>query len=146
MSDGSNHIRKASDTLAALCVAEEVAIRQERAHSPKAQVKQVKQVIEAICAKHEIPYHEVMGRKRFAEIVAARHEAIVAVAEAFPWMSLPKLGRIFGRDHTSILHAMDKHGVPRRSHTKEGHQVSMRADGLALGRMFRDLSKAMEVQ
>jgi chromosomal replication initiation ATPase DnaA len=143
MSDGSNHIRKASDTLAALCVAEEIAIRQERADSPKAQVKRV---IEAVCAKHEVPYHEVMGRKRFAEIVAARHEAIVAVAEAFPWMSLPKLGRIFGRDHTSILHAMDKHGVPRRSHSKEGHQVSMRADGLALGRMFRQLSEVMRAE
>jgi len=140
MSDDSTNIRKASDTLAALCVAEEIATKAERADTPK---QQVKQVIEAVCARHEIPYHEVMGRKRFAEIVAARHEAIVAVAEAFPWMSLPKLGRIFGRDHTSIMYALQKFGVPPRSQTKEGHQMSMRSDGLALGRMFRDLSKAM---
>ncbi len=143
MSDDSTNIRKASDTLAALCVAEEIAIRQERAHSPKAQVKQV---IEAVCAKHEIPYSDVMGRKRFREIVAARHEAIVAVAEAFPWMSLPKLGRVFGRDHTTIMHALQKFGVPPRSQQKEGHQVSMRADGLALGRMFRQLSEAMRAE
>jgi len=142
MSDNTS-IRRANDTLAALCVAEEVATRAERADTPK---QQVKQVIEAVCAKHEVTYHDVMGRSRFAEIVAARHEAIVAVAEAFPWMSLPKLGRVFSRDHTSILHAMDKHGVPRRSHVKEGHQVSMRADGLVIGRMFRELSKAMEAE
>ena len=135
-----DQIRIASDKLARLC---EVERHEMRADTPKAQVRKV---IEAVCDRHEITYTDVMSRSRFADVVAARHEAIVAVASAFPWMSLPKIGRVFGRDHTSILHALDKFGVPRRTMGHEARDQNYRPNALALGRIFKQLGEALDAK
>lgn len=135
-----DQIRTASDKLARLC---EVERHEMRADTPKAQVRKV---IEAVCDRHEITYTDVMSRSRFADVVAARHEAIVAVATAFPWMSLPKIGRVFGRDHTSILHALDKFGVPRRTMGHEARDQNYRPNALALGRIFKQLGEALDAK
>jgi hypothetical protein len=135
-----DQIRTASDKLARLCEVERYEIR---ADTPKAQVRKV---IEAVCERHEVAYTAVMSRSRFADIVAARHEAIVAVATAFPWMSLPKIGRVFGRDHTSILHALDKFGVPRRTQGHEARDQNYRPNALALGRIFKQLGEALDAK
>lgn len=135
-----DQIRIASDKLARLC---EVERYEARADTPKAQVRKV---IEAVCNRHEITYTDVMSRSRFADVVAARHEAIVAVAAAFPWMSLPKIGRVFGRDHTSILHALDKFGVPRRTMGHEARDQNYRPNALALGRIFKQLGEALDAK
>lgn len=132
-----DQIRIASDKLALRCLNE---IREYKADSPKAQIRKV---IEEVCERHDVNYNDIMSKSRFAHIVAARHEAIVRVAAAFPWMSLPKLGRVFGRDHTSIMHALDKFGVPRRSEGHEGRQQSYRTHALALGRIMRQLGDAL---
>lgn len=135
-----DQIRIASDKLARLCEVERYEVR---ADTPKAQVRKV---IEAVCERHEVSYTDVMSRSRFADIVACRHEAIVAVASAFPWMSLPKIGRVFGRDHTSILHALDKFGVPRRTQGHEARDQNYRPNALALGRIFKQLGEALDAK
>lgn len=135
-----DQIRTASDKLARLC---DVERSEMRADTPRAQVRKV---IEAVCDRHEITYTDVMSRSRFADVVAARHEAIVAVATAFPWMSLPKIGRVFGRDHTSILHALDKFGVPRRTMDNAARDQNYRPHALALGRIFKQLGEALDAQ
>lgn len=135
-----DQIRTASDKLARLC---EVERHEMRADTPKAQVRKV---IEAVCDRHEITFTDVMSRSRYADVVAARHEAIVAVANAFPWMSLPKIGRVFGRDHTSILHALDKFGVPRRTQGHEARDQNYRPNALALGRIFKQLGEALDAK
>lgn len=71
----------------------------------------IKAIIRAVAAKHGIRVPELMSHRRHAVVVAARHDAIVQVYLARPNMSLPQIGRLFHRDHTSILSCLRKAGV-----------------------------------
>jgi hypothetical protein len=67
------------------------------------------QIIRDIAKKYGITYADIIGPNRKRKYVMARHEAIHAVKQACPTKSLPELGRMFGgRDHTTILHALQK--------------------------------------
>jgi hypothetical protein len=48
---------------------------------------------------------DILGRDRRPLIAAARHEAIWRVRRVTGW-SLPRLGRFFNRDHTTVLHSV----------------------------------------
>lgn len=64
-------------------------------------------IIRLTAQQHGVTTTDVMGPRRQRAMVAARHEAIWRVSVAFPDMSLPQIGRVFGgRDHTTILHAI----------------------------------------
>lgn len=68
---------------------------------------ETKQLVAAIAKRHGVTFSDIMGPCRRAKIVAARFEAIVAVAQLRHTWSLPQIGRFFGdRDHTTILHAI----------------------------------------
>jgi hypothetical protein len=65
-----------------------------------------------------VTVEDIMGSRRSAVLVSARHAAIYVVAKITEW-SLPELGKRFGgRDHTTILHALKKIGAskPRRAY------------------------------
>jgi len=65
-----------------------------------------------------VTVEDIMGSRRSAVLVSARHAAIYVVAKITEW-SLPELGKRFGgRDHTTILHALKKTGAskPRRAY------------------------------
>lgn len=53
----------------------------------------------------------IRGPSRSRHVVIARHEAMARVHVARPDLSLPALGRIFNRDHTTLLFALRKLGV-----------------------------------
>lgn len=55
---------------------------------------------------------DLMGPRRDRFIVRVRHEAIRAVADARPDMTLPQIGKVFNRDHTSVIHALRKTKKP----------------------------------
>lgn len=63
-------------------------------------------ILQLVAAKHGVPVDEVVGKSRKAGIVAARRAAILLISGQFDW-SLPRIGRVFGCDHTSILHHLD---------------------------------------
>lgn len=69
-------------------------------------------IAERIAIENGVSFGEVLGPSRNRSIVAVRHAAIRAVVNARPDMSLPQIGRVFNRDHTSILHAMRKTRQP----------------------------------
>jgi len=81
---------------------------------PKVEVVRspVQAVIAVIAERHGITVKEMMARSRAGRLVKARHEAIVTVATTCTVggerMSLAQIGRIFQRDHTSILHVLQK--------------------------------------
>lgn len=54
---------------------------------------------------------EITGPRRGGKVLKARHAVIVAVYQARPDLTLPALGRMFNRDHTTILSALRKAGV-----------------------------------
>lgn len=70
-----------------------------------------------------VRYGDVIGSTRAKEVVAARHEAIGLIWTHCRQMSLPSVGRLFDRDHTTILHALRKMRLSgehyyRRMHTE----------------------------
>jgi hypothetical protein len=75
------------------------------------------QIIADMAHQHGLTYGDIMGKSRRDPIVAARHAAIAAVylncrIDGCRY-SLPKLGRVFGLDHTSCLFALRKMGIER---------------------------------
>lgn len=70
-----------------------------------------KSIITAVAISHGFTHADIVGRSRKHNVVAARQEAVVAVNKKYPMKSLPELGRLFDRDHTTILHFLRKAGV-----------------------------------
>jgi hypothetical protein len=65
-------------------------------------------ILRLVALRHGINVEAISGRSRFRSIVAARHEAIGLVYTHCRRLSLPEIGRLFNRDHTTILHAIEK--------------------------------------
>lgn len=72
---------------------------------------QTRALIAQVAARRGVSAAEVLGQKRERRVVEARFDAIAAVYRARPDLTLPRIGAIFNRDHTSILHALSKRGV-----------------------------------
>lgn len=107
--------------------------------------EQILAVIENVARRHKVTVADIIGKRRDRVYVAARHEAIARVATTWPWISYPHLGRIFGgRDHTTIMHALKKHGVPGRSGIIGAPCLTQRVTGLVMGRLFKALADAVE--
>ena len=71
----------------------------------------VKEIIAHVAAIYGYPVSDILGPRRRKPIVKARHAAMKAVADARPDLSYPQIGKFFGgRDHTTILHAIQKLG------------------------------------
>lgn len=66
-------------------------------------------VVLRVARKHELAPAVLIGPRRQQHIIAARHEAIMAVVFACPKWSIAGIGRFFDLDHTSVLAVMRKH-------------------------------------
>jgi len=75
----------------------------------------IKSIIANAARVNGVTYEAIMSRARPRDVCRARFAAITAVAAAYPDMSFPRLGRIFNRDHSTIVHALMVSGVPPRS-------------------------------
>jgi hypothetical protein len=64
-----------------------------------------REALQAVSARTRVPIADILGRNRRPPIAAARHEAVWRVRLATGW-SLPRLGRFFKRDHTTVLHSI----------------------------------------
>lgn len=65
-------------------------------------------IIREVAERHGVTYRDIIDYDRHGRVMAARHEAILAVRQAKPHMSLPDLGRVFQRDHSTILSSLDR--------------------------------------
>lgn len=81
-----------------------------------------REIISRVGALHGYTLAEITGPRLEKSLVQARFDAIKAVADARPDLSLPQIGRIFNRDHTSILHALKKRGGRRPEQQGPGQQ------------------------
>ncbi|MEI2296729.1 helix-turn-helix domain-containing protein [Ensifer sp. MJa1] len=80
----------------------------------------VREIVEEVLGNYPgITWEQVIGVGRERRLVEPRHRCMSAVYGERPDLSLPALGRIFHRDHTSVLHAVNKRGEgdrpPRRA-------------------------------
>lgn len=58
--------------------------------------------------KHGVEVNDLRGRRVYHRFTHARQEAYALIRDALGW-SYPKLGRYFGRHHTSIMQGVDAH-------------------------------------
>jgi len=65
----------------------------------------VEKVLGAVSQTFGIPQEELKGKKRTKEVVLARHVAIYII-RSITDLSLPAIGKIFGRDHSTIFSAI----------------------------------------
>lgn len=77
----------------------------------------IRRILQQEASKHLCTPEDILGKRRYKEMVAARHAAIKRVSEEFPHFSSSLLARIFNKDHTTILHALGKRG--RQQCTKQ---------------------------
>lgn len=75
-----------------------------------------KDILREVAAKHGLPVSVMKGKRRWKTHVACRYEAIGRVWQECRdregnRLSMPRIGMIFDRAHTSILHALRKLGL-----------------------------------
>jgi chromosomal replication initiator protein len=64
-------------------------------------------IIERAAAKHGVETEFLRQDRRDAATVAARHDAMQRIRRELGW-SYPRIGRLFNRDHTTVMHACGK--------------------------------------
>lgn len=69
----------------------------------------VQEILRQVATNYGVTPGELTGRETRRAVSNARHAAYFEVKRLRPWLSLPALGRIFGRDHTTILHGIRAH-------------------------------------
>lgn len=60
--------------------------------------------IREACAEGGITYERLMSRDRLPEVIRVRHRLFYEFREM--GMSYPEIGRLFGRDHTTVLYGV----------------------------------------
>lgn len=78
--------------------------------SPMSKIKG-KDIIKRICWEYQMDVATVLGASRNKHVVKVRQLAMVAVRRLRPDLYLTEIGRLFNRDHTTVLHALRKHGA-----------------------------------
>lgn len=66
----------------------------------------IRQTIAECAARHGLRYEELIGRSLLRCVVKARYEAIRLIHAEYPLKSYPELGRIFHRDHSTVMYAL----------------------------------------
>ena len=66
----------------------------------------VDRILECVSRHYGISVEELKGRARTKDIASTRHTAIYLI-RTLTGMSLPAIGKLFGRDHTTILSSLD---------------------------------------
>ncbi len=79
------------------------------------QVRDLVQYLDVICQRHHVTREEVCGRGRTRVVALARHELWWELRHhgtlAF---SYEEIGRLFGRNHTTVLHGVRAFQKARR--------------------------------
>lgn len=77
-----------------------------KAESPDALIRiPVRRIMEAVCEVYKISVHEMVGPVRHRYLVAPRFHAIALAVDLRPDLSLTTIGRLFNRDHSTIINA-----------------------------------------
>ena len=65
---------------------------------------------EEVCSARGVLLHEILGPIRSRNVVRARHELWWRIRHhPDRYYSLPEIGRLFGKDHTTILAGIEAH-------------------------------------
>jgi chromosomal replication initiation ATPase DnaA len=78
------------------------------------ETRKAREIVAEVAKSHGFTFDDMIGPRRFREISLARQEAVWACrqvrrADGSQRYSLPFLGHLLNRDHTSILNAERRH-------------------------------------
>lgn len=76
--------------------------------------RRITQIIAEVAERHEMTPAEITGPWRWKRHCRARYEAMwlarqVMGKDGKPLYSLPEIGRVFRRDHTTVINALRRH-------------------------------------
>ena len=66
----------------------------------------VDRILNEVCRRYDLTPEDLKGRRRTNNVATARHVAVYLIRNMTD-MSLPAIGRIFNRDHTTIMNSYD---------------------------------------
>lgn len=72
----------------------------------------MRKVFERFCEQMLVSPQAVLGRSRQRDLVKIRHMAWAEVRLACKHKTVAEIARFFGRDHTTVLYAFQKMGIP----------------------------------
>lgn len=75
--------------------------------SDEALVPTPPKIIQAVANYYSIPVEQIVGSRRSKDTVQPRQVAMYLVRELTNY-SLPEIGKVFSRDHTTVLHSINK--------------------------------------
>jgi chromosomal replication initiation ATPase DnaA len=77
---------------------------------PKTEISRprIHEIISEVAKRHGVTPIAIISDRRNTKLVAARHEAMWRARNETTY-SLPRIGRAFRRDHTTVLHGVAKH-------------------------------------
>ena len=84
-------------------------------------------IVGDVASRHGVTVEEILGPRRHRHIINARFEAIAKVVEARPQWSYPTIGKLFNRDHSTIMSALDKIGARRDRPFWAAHESTLPA-------------------
>lgn len=71
-------------------------------------------ILQAVANYYSIPVEQIVGSRRSKDTVQPRQVAMYLVRELTNY-SLPEIGKVFSRDHTTVLHSINKIEDERKS-------------------------------
>lgn len=92
----------------------------EAVEAPKISAQEI---IAAVARAHGVTVGDMKGPRRWITFVNARHHAVALIVRMRPDLSLPLIGKILNRDHTTIINARRR--WPRISHEFERQQSTV---------------------
>lgn len=71
-------------------------------------------ILQAVASAHGVSVGDLKGPRRWSAFVNARHHAVSLLLRLRPDLSLPLIGKLLNRDHTTIINARNR--WPRVAH------------------------------
>lgn len=82
-----------------------------------------KKILSVVADVHSLRMGDILGPRRWNALVNARHHAVAIILLLRPDLSLPLIGRLMNRDHTTIINARRR--WPRIKDRYENHTAAV---------------------
>jgi hypothetical protein len=96
---------------------------------------EARRVVAAVCAVWNTNAEDLAGPSRARPIVPPRQTAMALIAGRCPRLSLPAIGRLFGRDHSTVIYALHTHRRRIRREAAYARATSVVIERLAASAM-----------
>ena len=80
-------------------------------------------ILRRVALSHGVPAEQLLGRLRAPAISRIRFEAWAAMSEA--GASYAQIGRLFRRDHTTVMHGVHSHRARMRGAAAQNNQITV---------------------